>query len=226
MLIALISLYFVIPKSQLDIFFDPEKSTSDFTVLNLGNQPIKNVKISYSLDCQDLVFSPKYISTEVPILTESNGQQPFYNHRLDNLTQEILENSYQSRAICKNEANREMFIPFSRFVINSPYDNPENLNFSKELSYNFTVWYCDSCNMGISVTSDNENKNQVYKFINPIKINIKIFCLDLPKTVECVMEFKHEGPGDIHAINDFFKVDYNDTGVFIRIEPGERKIAS
>ena len=216
LIIVILTLYYTIPKSELDIFFDPEKDTSSFTVSNVGDTPLTNVKIAYSLDCQKITYEPEYISKEVPILTQSNGLEPDYIHYLDNLTANIIKNSKDNTNVCINETYTNMFIPYSRFTLTDPYYNTSDIiNFSKESSYNYNIWYCDQCNLNISVITNKKNESNKYSFSNPIKLNMTTFCLYTPEDSICYNKVHHEGPGNI---SNFIipKQNYeNSTGVII-----------
>lgn len=206
-MVAALTLYYTIPKSDLTIFFDPSHTSDIFTISNLGSKPIDGVKFSYSLDCRNFNYSPRYILAEVPILTESNGPRPFYSHQLDNITVNIVKNAEMNKEVCDNTNNERVFIPYSeiRSVESSVYsriaDSSNEIVFDEIGVSNHTKYYCDSCSLVITVTSSSQKKRQLnYSFINPVKLNVNLSCFWVPNEsppIECRTNIESLGPYDI-----------------------------
>jgi len=215
--LTLLILFYTIPKQNLDIFYDPIKNSSYFIISNLGEKAAKEIKVSYSLECQEIQYFPEYISKEVPILTGSNGPEPFYLHFLDNETFRIISESQINKEKCYSGVyDIPIFIPFSKKV-----DNDNEIDFSPDevpwkttKSYNFTLWFCDPCELILTAESG-KKISKVITFANPIQLDFEIFCIDGVERFECY--------NNMHTYQtlkpkyDLFNLSYTLEGVFLKL---------
>lgn len=147
---------YLFPQPSMYVFFDPAKSTDEFSVSNLGNQPLTNVKISYALDCQKINSDNEYIRKDIPILSPAVSSDSKYIHNFDNRTSAILKFYYQHHELCINGSKTESEFDIFDFFFNSKVKETD-------------VIFCDNCNLIMTVTSDQEEKSVQYNFTNPIR---------------------------------------------------------
>lgn len=166
--ISLALLYFAIPKTDLDIFFDPTYSNSTFVISNLGNKPVTDVKVSYEMDCQRIEYTPKYINLPVPSLTESGGINPNYIYNFDNHTQEIINNYLSHYSECQDLQDAYYFFSFES--IQTKIDNGI-------FGSTFTSWMCDPCKLKINVISKQKSVKREYTMYNPMELTFNVSCV-------------------------------------------------
>ncbi len=147
---------------QLNIFFDPEKNTSYYGIYNGGDAPLKNVKTSYQIECQNIKYPNTYIRKEIPSLPPVDNPNSEYLHYFDNRTQNILQFSLENKELCKNGSMTEAGLNLSSWFFN-------------ENNGSFDMVFCDQCELKMNVTSEFQNKTENYAFIDPVraKLNLK-----------------------------------------------------
>jgi len=206
-IISLITLYYTIPKVQLSIFYDTQSGKNFFTVTNIGDNPATNVKISYSLDCQNVSYDLKFINADIPILTESNGANPSYKHFFDNKTFEIYDYYLRNRNLCNKFEKRILYVPYSGKINSDCADCMDNFLRMNVSKINVTRLICEPCKLTINVESNEDKERFQYSFLNPIEFNHTLFCIDSPNKFRCDMDLVVSGPSSLkfreHA--DFFQ---------------------